>query len=61
MTKTDLRVRVNTVKSKNRISGLLLPVSDWVDSLIGPSGLLLVILPPTLRSQFQFYGWGGVG
>jgi hypothetical protein len=25
---------------------LLLPVSDWLDSLIGPSGLLLVVVVP---------------
>jgi hypothetical protein len=37
----------------------LLLVSDWVDSLIGPIGLLLgSSLPPTYYSQFQFYGWG---
>ncbi len=35
-------------------------VSDWVDSLIGPSsGLLLVSLPPTCTPSFSFTG--GVG
>jgi hypothetical protein len=42
-------------------------VFDWVDSLIGPDGLLLVVCPALpclapqsiLQSQFQFYfdGW----
>jgi hypothetical protein len=46
---------------KSLILYWLIPVSDWLHSLIGPSGLLLLVgsLPPTyLQSQFQFCGWG---
>ncbi len=57
MTKTDLRGEVNTVKSY--FSGLL-PVFDWVDSLIGPSGLLLVVSPPICSPSFNFDGWAGL-
>jgi len=32
----------------------LFPVSDWVDGLIGPSGLLLVVSPPTCSRGFSF-------
>jgi hypothetical protein len=47
----------------NRIGGLL-PVSDWVDSLIGSNGLLVVVshplaIPPTCSPNFSFRG--GVG
>jgi len=34
----------------------LVSVSDWLDSLIGPSGLLLVV-SHLLAVQFQFYRW----
>jgi len=37
---------INT--QSNRVYWLLFPVSDWVDSLIGPSGLLLVVSPHLL-------------
>jgi hypothetical protein len=35
----------------------MLHVSDWVDSLIVPGGLLLVVSPPTSSPSF-FYGVG---
>jgi hypothetical protein len=35
----------------------LTPAVDWLDALIGPGGLLL-LLSDLLQSQFQFYGWG---
>jgi len=51
-----------TVKKTVFISWLLLHVSNWVDSLIGPTGLLLVVvvshlptyLPTYLQYQFSF-------
>jgi hypothetical protein len=44
----------------------LLPVSDWVDSLIGPSGLLLLVVspPPCMYAcspSFSFMGGFGKG
>jgi hypothetical protein len=49
---------VKTVKETqwNHIHWLL-PLSDWLDTLIGPGGLLLVVFHH-LNSQFQFYWWG---
>jgi hypothetical protein len=44
---------------KSYLLTLLPVVSDWLDSLIGPSGLLLVVSPPTCNSSFSFIG--GVG
>ncbi len=39
--------------------GLLVTVSDSPIIMIGPGGLLLVVVPHFyLLSQFQFYGWG---
>ncbi len=39
--------------------GIPFQVSDWLDSMIGPSGLLLSVVSLTyLQSQFQFHGWG---
>ncbi len=35
----------------------LTPAVDWLDALIGPRGLLLLI-SDLLQFQFQFYGWG---
>jgi hypothetical protein len=35
----------------------LRPAVDWLDGLIGP-GELLVVVSHILQSQFQFYGWG---
>jgi hypothetical protein len=35
----------------------LTPAVDWLNALIGPGGLLL-LLSDLLQSQFQFYGWG---
>jgi hypothetical protein len=46
----------------NRIQSYLFTaphVSNWLDSLIGPSGLLLVVSPLTYSQfQFQFCWWG---
>jgi hypothetical protein len=38
----------------------LLPVSDWVDGLIGPTEFTISTLPTYFWSQFQFFV-GGVG
>ncbi len=39
---------------------LLVSVSDSPIIMIGPGGLLLVVVPHFyLLSQFRFYGWGG--
>ncbi len=35
----------------------LTPAVDWLNDLIGPGGLLLVV-SHLLQSHFQFYGWG---
>jgi hypothetical protein len=40
-----------------RLEQSLTPAVDWLDCLIYPGGLLLVV-SHLLQSQFQFYGWG---
>jgi hypothetical protein len=60
---TDLRALEEPWNSlinveSNRVHSLL-PVSDSVDSFIGPSGLLLVVSPPTCSPCFSFMGAAG--
>jgi hypothetical protein len=50
----------NTIKSSLLTAPCVsCSLSDWVDSLIGPSGLLLVINlpPPCCNPSFSSYGW----